>query len=118
MGPVARVLDNRLKINMKLQLDSTVSYATQKFNVTTTSADRASKSRYNTYEYTGLPVGPISNPGEAALAAALKPAPGPWLFFVTTDPSTGLTKFAVDKAGHDRNVLEFQQWLRDHPQGK
>lgn len=114
MGKVARVLDNRLKIDMKLRLDSTVSYATGKFNVTTTAADRLSKSRFNTYRYNGLPAGPISNPGEEALKAALKPTPGPWLFFVTTNPSTGETKFAVNEAGHAANVLEFQQWLRTH----
>jgi UPF0755 protein len=112
MSKVARVLDNRLRINMKLQLDSTVSYATGRFNVTTTPADRQSKSRFNTYRYTGLPVGPISNPGEEALKAALNPTPGPWLYFVTTNPDTGETKFAVDGAGHQANVLEFQQWLR------
>jgi UPF0755 protein len=114
MGPVARVLDNRLKIGRKLELDSTVSYAVQKFNVTTTPADRASTSRFNTYRYTGLPVGPISNPGEDALKAVLNPTPGKWIFFVTTNPSTGLTKFAVDEAGHQANKLEFQQWLRTH----
>jgi UPF0755 protein len=114
MGPVARVLDNRLEIGRKLELDSTVSYATQKFNVTTTSADRASTSRFNTYKYAGLPAGPISNPGEEALEAALNPTPGRWIFFVTTNPSTGETKFAVDEAGHAANVAEFQQWLQTH----
>jgi UPF0755 protein len=112
MGPVARVLENRLKIGRKLELDSTVSYAVQRFNVTTTPADRASTSRYNTYKYPGLPVGPISNPGEEALQAVLNPTPGRWIFFVTTNPSTGETKFAVDEAGHQANRLEFQKWLQ------
>ena len=114
MGMVARVLDNRLKIGSKLQLDSTVSYATNKFNVTTTAADRASSSRYNTYRYTGLPSGPISNPGEEALKAVMSPTPGDWLYFVTTNPTTGETKFAVNAAGHQKNVAEFQQWLKTH----
>jgi UPF0755 protein len=112
MGPVARVLENRLKIGRKLELDSTVSYAVQRFNVTTTPADRASTSRYNTYKYPGLPAGPISNPGEQALKAVLNPTPGRWIFFVTTNPSTGETKFAVDEAGHQANRLEFQKWLQ------
>lgn len=115
MGKVSRVLDNRLKIDMKLRLDSTVSYAVQRFKVTTTPADRASRSRYNTYRYYGLPVGPISNPGEDALRAALEPTPGPWLFFVTTNPGTGETKFATDEAGHEANAREFQEWLRAQP---
>jgi UPF0755 protein len=118
MGPVARVLDNRLKIKMKLSLDSTVSYATGKFNITTTAADRASSSPFNTYRYVGLPAGPISNPGEEALRAVLDPTPGPWLYFVTTNPSTGETKFATTYAGHLANNKEFQAWLRAHPQSK
>jgi len=118
MGKVAQVLDNRIKIKMKLRLDSTVSYATGKFNVTTTSADRLSRSRFNTYRYYGLPVGPISNPGEEALKAAINPTPGPWLFFVTTNPSTGETKFAVTEADHAANAEEFYAWLRAHPQSK
>jgi UPF0755 protein len=67
MGKVARVLDNRIAQGMKLQLDSTVSYATQRFNITTTKADRALNSGYNTYRVAGLPAGPIGNPGEDAL---------------------------------------------------
>ena len=117
MGKVARVLDNRLKKKLPLQLDSTVSYAVQRFGVTTTPAERASKSRFNTYRYTGLPVGPISNPGEDALRAVLHPSKGPWLFFVTVNPSTGETKFATTAAGHNRQKLEFQAWLRAHPNG-
>jgi len=115
MGKVARVLDNRLDIGMKLQLDSTVSYATGKFNVTTTSDDRATDSPYNTYRYAGLPAGPISNPGEDALEAAMNPSKGSWLYFVTVNPDTGETKFATTKAQHDANVTEFQAWLAENP---
>ena len=114
MGKDSRVLDNRLKINMKLSLDSTVSYATGKFNITTTAADRQVKSPYNTYRYTGLPAGPISNPGEAALKAALTPTPGPWVYFVTTNPDTGETKFATTYAEHLKNKAELQAYLRSH----
>jgi UPF0755 protein len=118
MGKVARVLDNRLDDGLGngglLQLDSTVSYATGKFGITTTRADRQSSSRYNTYRYPGLPKGPISNPGEDALKAVLDPTPGDWLFFVTTNPDTGETKFADNVTDHNKNVLEFQAWLRTH----
>lgn len=115
MGKVSRVLANRLKKDYPLQLDSTVSYAVQKFNITTTPADRASTSRFNTYRYAGLPIGPISNPGEDALEAALKPTPGKWFFFVTVNPDTGETKFAVTAAQHNQQKVEFQKWLRAHP---
>ena len=114
MGKVARVLQNRLETRTKLELDSTVSYATGKFGVTTSAADRASPSRYNTYKYPGLPVGPIDSPGLEAIRAALNPEPGPWRYFVTVNPDTGETRFAVTPAEHAANVKIFQAWLRTH----
>ena len=109
---VARVVENRLAQDMPLQFDSTVNYATGKHGITTTDADRASKSPYNTYEVTGLPPGPIGNPGESAIQAAAQPAQGPWLYFVTVDPSKGTTKFAVTWEEHEANVAEFQAWCQ------
>jgi UPF0755 protein len=117
MGKVARVLENRLKDGMPLQLDTTVNYANGKGGVTTTADDRANPSPYNTYVHAGLPPGAISNPGEQALEAVLSPAPGEWRFFVVVDPHTGDTRFAVTAQEHQQNVLLFQQWLRDHPNG-
>jgi UPF0755 protein len=114
-GPkVARVLDNRLAINMRLQLDSTVSYVTGKPGVATTAADRANPSPYNTYVHSGLPPGPISNPGQAAINAALHPATGTWLYFVTVNPTTGETKFATTAAEAAANRAEFQAWCSAH----
>lgn len=116
---VARVIDNRLANQLhngaRLQLDSTVGYAVGKRTLTTTAKERNVDSRYNTYRYGGLPPGPINNPGKAAIQAALEPASGPWLYFVTVDPSTGETKFATTSAEHQRNVAEFQKWCRDNP---
>ncbi|MGN6299668.1 MAG: endolytic transglycosylase MltG [Angustibacter sp.] len=116
---VARVIDNRLANQLhngaRLQLDSTVSYAVGKRTITTTAGERNVDSPYNTYRYGGLPPGPINNPGKAAIAGALNPTPGPWLYFVTVDPSTGETKFATTSAEHQRNVAEFRQWCRDNP---
>ncbi|MEO7234408.1 MAG: endolytic transglycosylase MltG [Lapillicoccus sp.] len=109
---VARVLLNRLAQNMPLQLDSTVSYGVQKRALTTTDAERADKNPYNTYVNPGLPAGPIGNPGQSALEAAKNPADGPWLFFVTVNPSTGETKFAATLAEHDQYVKEFQAWCQ------
>jgi UPF0755 protein len=117
MGKVARVLENRLADGMPLQLDTTVNYANGKGGVTTSPDDRANPSPYNTYVHSGLPPGAISNPGEQALQAVLSPTPGDWRFFVVVDPHTGDTRFAVTGAEHQQNVLLFQQWLRDHPNG-
>lgn len=107
---VARVIANRLAKPMRLQLDSTVAYATKTRTITTTDAQRATLSPWNTYQVDGLPAGPIANPGASAIAAALRPADGPWLYFVAVNPSTGETKFATTPAEHDRNVAEFQAW--------
>ncbi|RBY89057.1 endolytic transglycosylase MltG [Blastococcus sp. TBT05-19] len=117
MAKVARVLENRLADGMPLQLDTTVNYANGKGGITTTAADRANPSEYNTYVHTGLPPGAISNPGEDALRAVLAPAEGDWRFFVVVDPDTGDTRFAATKAEHDRNVLLFRQWLAENPEG-
>jgi UPF0755 protein len=111
---VARVVYNRLDQDMPLQFDSTVHYATGKDGSVGTSDDaRSSSSPYNTYKVTGLPPTPIAAPGEQAIRAALNPAPGSWLYFVTTNPDTGETKFATSFAGHQRNVRDFEQWCAD-----
>jgi UPF0755 protein len=115
---VARVIDNRLAKSMPLQLDTTVSFIWHLHGKAgTTSAQRASKSPYNTYLVTGLPPGPIDSPGLSAMQAAINPAPGPWLYFVAVNPDTGETRFAVDAAGHASNVKLFLKWCSSH-QGK
>lgn len=112
---VARVLLNRIADHDYLQLDSTVSYAAQRRAVTTTDAERASKSPYNTYTHLGLPPGPIDNPGLVSIQAALTPATGTWRYFVAVNPETGETKFANTFAEHQKNVALFQSWCRAHP---
>lgn len=97
---VARVLYNRLKIKMALQLDSTVSYVSGRAgDVWTTKAERDSDSLYNTYKHTGLPPGPIGSPGQATIEAALNPAEGNWLYFVP-DFANGTTHFTNDYSQH------------------
>jgi UPF0755 protein len=106
---VARVIYNRLETGMRLQMDSTVHYAVGKTGeVATTDEDRASASPYNTYRFEGLPPGPIAAPGDTALEAALNPADGDWIYFVTVNIDTGETKFASSDAQHQRNVAELR----------
>ncbi|NMM22907.1 MAG: endolytic transglycosylase MltG [Phycicoccus sp.] len=113
---VARVIENRLAKQMPLQLDSTVSFvAKRRGKITTTNAERASRSPYNTYLVAGLPPGPIDSPGLSAIEAALHPASGPWLYFVAVNPETGETRFAIGPDGHAANVKLFQKWCSDHP---
>ena len=90
---IARVIYNRLRRGTPLQIDSTVLYAQGKRSPRVTERDTKVRSPYNTYAHTGLPPGPISNPGEKALIAALHPADGDWHWFVTTDPAHRITKF-------------------------
>ncbi|GAA4065416.1 endolytic transglycosylase MltG [Nonomuraea soli] len=94
MAKIARVIYNRLKLPMRLQMDSTTMYGLNKYGTRATHADTKSTSKYNTYYVDGLPVGPISNPGEDALHAALNPEPGKWLYFAATDPNSNVTEFA------------------------
>jgi UPF0755 protein len=113
---VARVIYNRLDQGMPLQMDSTVHYAVGKTGeVATTDEDRASSSPYNTYRFPGLPPGPIAAPGDAALEAALNPAQGDWIYFVTVDIDTGETKFASTDAEHQRNVAELREFCSQSP---
>jgi UPF0755 protein len=90
---ISRVIYNRLRSGTPLQLDATVTYAQNKRSLRVTEKDTKVPSPYNTYLHKGLPPGPIANPGEKALIAALRPAEGDWHWFVTTDPAHRITKF-------------------------
>nr|WP_241732176.1 endolytic transglycosylase MltG [Galbitalea soli] len=113
---VARVFQNRLDKGMLLQSDATVSYGAGSSRISTTDAQRAdAANKYNTYVHVGLPIGPIAAPGDAAIAAALHPAAGPWLYFVLVNGYTGQTVFSTTLAQHNAAVLQWQAWLRAHP---
>jgi UPF0755 protein len=114
---VARVFLNRLTQGWDLQSDATVAYGTGHTNrVETTDAERADASNpYNTYVHPGLPVGPISNPGDLAINAVQHPADGSWMYFVTWNLKTGETIFSTTQAEHDAAVAKWQQWMKDNP---
>ncbi len=105
MAKVARVIENRLKIDMPLQMDSSINYALGRSTLNTTRADTRIRSPYNTYRHKGLPPTPINNPGPEALKATKNPAKGDWLFFVTV--KTGDTRFTADYKQHQKWVEEF-----------
>ncbi|MFJ3392703.1 endolytic transglycosylase MltG [Leifsonia aquatica] len=114
---VARVFLNRIAQGWDLQSDATVAYGTgNTHRVETTDAERADASNpYNTYVHPGLPVGPISNPGDLAIDAVVHPADGPWMFFVTWNLETGETIFSTTEAEHEAAVAKWQQWMKDNP---
>ena len=80
---IARVIINRLKINMPLQFDSVLLYGLNKYAINVTDAQIATPGPYNDFEHDGLPPGPIANPGNAAIQGVLHPVPGNWLYFLT-----------------------------------
>jgi UPF0755 protein len=112
---VSRVFTNRLKVNMALQSDATVSYGSGGTTVTTTNAERANTNGYNTYVHTGLPIGPISAPGSLAIDAALHPTAGPWLYFCAVNLKTGETVFSTTVAEHEVAVAKFRAWMAANP---
>jgi UPF0755 protein len=93
---IERVILNRLAANMPLQFDSTVFYGLHQFGTAATDQQIAIETPYNTYKNKGLPPGPIDSPGNAAIEAALHPAPGNWLYFVARN---GVTTFSNTLAG-------------------
>jgi UPF0755 protein len=110
-GRVAGVFINRLKRHMRLQSDPTVLFALtegrREFGRPLTRAELAVESTYNTYIVTGLPPGPIANPGRAALQATLQAPPSEELYFVAD--GSGGHAFARTFEQHQENV---RRWRR------
>jgi UPF0755 protein len=111
---VAAVFYNRMKKGMALQSDPTVIYALTdgkgKLDRLLTSADLKLDSPYNTYVITGLPKGPIANPGLAALKGVLRPQKTKELFFVAD--GTGGHAFAETLDQHNKNVAKWRKFLK------
>ncbi len=114
LAKVARVIENRIAAGDTLGMDSTVGYVVQKRALDLTKSDLETDSPYNTRINPGLPPGPINNPGEAAIAAAMAPAEGDWLYFVTVDGDTGETVFTADYDEFLAAKAQFQEWLADN----
>jgi UPF0755 protein len=108
LGPVARVILNRLAADMPLQMDSTVLYSEGRDGGPVTRADLAIRSPYNTYLNKGLTPTPICFPSKAALQAALDPPSGTWLYFVVVERD-GTEAFADTFAQQQANEALAQQ---------
>jgi UPF0755 protein len=120
---VARVIYNRLDEATwggtygYLQMDATVNYALGESEINLTTEElQNTDSPYNTYLNPGLPPTPINSPGEAAMEAAVNPADGDWLYYVTVNPDTGETKFTADYDEFLGFKAEFSAWLAANPQ--
>lgn len=115
---VSRVIENRLapdndETHGYLQMDSTAQYGYNEINKGTASSSAEALENdnpWNTYVHPGLPIGPIANPGDVAIDAAMHPADGPWLYFVTVNLDTGETVFTTTYAEHEKAVAQWQEW--------
>lgn len=96
---VAQVLLKRLKMNMPLQTDATLQYLLDAPKEDVTIEDTQIDSPYNTYQHTGLPPGPIANPGMASIEAILHPAETDYLYFV------------ADRQGHNHYAYTYEEHL-------
>ncbi|GGM50722.1 endolytic transglycosylase MltG [Microbacterium saperdae] len=115
---VSRVIQNRLDIDMKLQMDSTAQYGYGSLHegVVSSSAEALEDPNpWNTYVHTGLPITPIASPSFKAIDAAMHPADGPWLYFVTINLATGETQFSETYEEHQAGIVKWQAWCRDNP---
>lgn len=106
---ISGVIYNRLNNEMPLQMCSTVQYAMEKRKVTLTSEDLTVDSPYNTYLYSGLPVGPICCPGENALEAAFIPEENDFFYFVLKNSSEGSHAFSSTAEEHASYKAQYKQ---------
>lgn len=114
---IAGVFTRRLQLGMLLDCDPTVIYAARLESESGSAGERCSgpitanqlslTSPYNTYRYRGLPPGPICSPGAASIEAALHPAPGDALYFVSN--LHGGHTFARTLEEHHRNVVHYRR---------
>lgn len=105
---VSAVFHNRLKLGMRLESDPTVIYGIgEDFDGNLTKNDLRTKTSYNTYIVSGLPPGPISNPGKDSILAALKPADVSYIYFVSRGDGTHY--FSSNYKDHQRAVIKYQR---------
>jgi UPF0755 protein len=115
---IAGVYATRRRIGMKLDCDPTVIYAAQldhRWTGAIRREDLASDNPYNTYRHTGLPPGPIANPGRDSLQAALHPDLTGDLYFVAAPGATGAHVFSKDLATHGKAVASYRRDQRRRP---
>jgi UPF0755 protein len=115
---ISRVIQNRIDDGMMLQMDSTAQYGYGELHAgkaSTSEEAQHNDNPWNTYVIKGLPATPISNPGDAAIDAAMHPADGPWLYFVTVNMNTGETQFSTTYEEHQQGIQKMRAWCKANP---
>lgn len=103
---ISGVIHNRLDIGMPLQIDAAIQYCLPDHKEVLTYADLEVDSPYNTYKNTGLPPGPIANPGQASMEAALKPDQHDYLYYVAK--GDGSHQFSRT---HEEHIAAKQRYI-------
>ena len=109
MPKIAGVFFNRLNKNMRLESCATVQYILGKSKERLRLSDLRQPSPYNTYLHTGLPPGPIANPGLQALEAAFKPESHDYLFFFARKDGSQSHVFTQTYAQHQKALTRQRQ---------
>jgi conserved hypothetical protein, YceG family len=106
---IAGVFYNRLKINMRLQSDTTVIYGRQKRDLNYTIKDIHHDTVYNTYTRSGLPAGPIGSPALDAINAVLHSVKSSNLFFYARP--NGKVYYSKTYAEHQKIIQKYShEW--------
>lgn len=102
---VSGVLHNRLRLGMLLQVDAVFGYIFSRDTYSPSYEDLKVNSPYNTYTHTGLPPGPINNPGLDSLQAAVMPTKTDYLYYLTD--REGVMHYAKTYVGHQANQTKY-----------
>ncbi|MEZ4210497.1 MAG: endolytic transglycosylase MltG [Patescibacteria group bacterium] len=102
---IAGVILNRLELGMRLDIDASVRFIFDNWSNPITQSQLSSSSPYNTRRVTGLPPGPICNPGLAVITAILNPTSSDYLYYLTD--SDGVTHYATTLDQHNVNKAKY-----------
>lgn len=119
MKKVSSVIENRIKKDMPLQMDSIISYINKDDKIRATYSDIAVDSDYNPYTNKGLPPGPICSPGKDAIDAALSPDTTKYIYFVASSKMDGTNVFSETYKEFLKNKKAFdkayEKYVKEHP---
>ena len=110
MRMISQVFLNRMKLGMRLQSSVTVCYALYEYESwkdCESYSNQALDSKYNTYLYSGLPVGPITNPSKLAILSTIQPKENDYIFFLADIYGDGKVYYAKTYAEHEANIKKY-----------